>query len=680
MTEEVNKRYETLINIIEESSHAYYVLDQPKLTDSEYDSLMKELMALEESYPALKRADSPSQRVGGVALSAFEQVAHEVRLLSLDNAYDEQDLMDFDKRISQELGERLTYVLEHKIDGLSVALTYREGLLVTGATRGDGSVGENVTENIKTIRSIPLKLKEAVDLTVRGEVFLSKEGFLKLNEMQEMKGLQTFANPRNAAAGSLRQLDSKITASRPLDIFIFDILEGAENLGLENNLIDSPKHDASLKRLAELGFKVNGAEVFEDMQSLYERCEAMANERHQLSYDIDGMVVKVNDLGQREQLGVKAKSPRWAIAYKFPAEEKETQIIDIHVQVGRTGVLTPKAEFKPVTVAGSVVSFATLHNQDFIREKDIRIGDYVLIQKAGDVIPAVVSVVLDKREEGLTPYELPESCPICSGAVGRQEGEVALRCLNPECPAKATRAIMHFVSRPAMNIDGVGEAIVEQLVSVGLLSDYSDLYTLHQHKEVLLNLERMGEKSVENMLSAIEASKENDLGKLISGLGIPLVGAKASSTLADAFGSLDAIITAEVERLTGIEEIGPKMAESIQQFFSNEQMAARIQKLKDNGVNMNSKKEKMSDEALVLKGLTFVVTGTLSAFKREEVKALLETYGAKVASSVSKKTHYVVYGEEAGSKLDKALELGVATLDEDAFKVFIAEKGIQIDA
>ncbi len=678
MTQKMKQRYETLIHIIEENSKAYYELDAPKITDAQYDEYMKELIDIETAMPDLKRSDSPSQRVGGKALTAFEQVSHQVRLLSLDNAYNHQDLLDFDRRIKQEIGREVTYVLEHKIDGLSVALTYENGILTTGATRGDGSVGENVTENIKTIRSIPLRLKEAVNITVRGEVFLSKEGFLKLNETQEMKGLQTFANPRNAAAGSLRQLDSKITASRPLDIFIFDILEGADQLVLSENLDVLPRHDESLKRLAELGFKVNQAEVFSDMQALSSRCEQMIEERHQLSYDIDGMVVKVNNLRDRELLGVKAKSPRWAIAYKFPAEEKETKIVDIHVQVGRTGVLTPKAEFEPVTVAGSVVSFATLHNQDFIREKDIRIGDYVKIQKAGDVIPAVVGVVFEKRAEDLQPYVLPNRCPICDGHVGRQEGEVALRCLNPDCPAKATRAIMHFVSRPAMNIEGVGEAVVEQLVTAGFLNDYSDLYTLHLNKEKLLNLERMGEKSVENMLKAIELSKENDLAKLISGLGIPLVGAKASSTLADHFGSLEAIMTSSVETLTGIEEIGPKMAESLIAFFSDEMIRKRMAKLVAAGVNTVSKKEKRSEEELVLKGLTFVVTGTLSSFKREAVKALLEAYGGKVASSVSKKTHYVIYGEEAGSKLDKALELGVPTLDEEAFKVFMFEKGISL--
>lgn len=675
MEPNILKRYEALIQEIEENNHYYYVLDAPKVSDKTYDLLMKELLEIEEKYPEIKRLDSPSQRVGGQALSSFNSVSHRVRLLSLDNAYNEQDLLDFDRRSQAELGQKPSYVVEYKIDGLSVALSYEDGLLVRGATRGDGSVGEDVTENIKTIKSIPLRLNEPLTLTVRGEVYISKSSFIQLNEDQELAGLQTFANPRNAAAGSLRQLDSKITAKRPLDIFVFDVLEGIETLSAADEKGEI-RHDLALKRLSELGFKVNLTQPFSHIEAVANYCKEAESIRHDLAFDIDGMVIKIDELRFRDQLGVKAKSPRWATAYKFPAEEKETVIKDIHVQVGRTGVLTPRAEFEPVTVAGSVVTYATLHNQDFIDEKDIRIGDHVLIQKAGDVIPAVVAVILEKRPEGTTPYRLPENCPVCGGEAQRQEGEVALRCMNPECPAKAARSIIHFVSRPAMNIDGVGEAVIELLIKENLLTDYSDLYFLKDHYERLVDLERLGQKSVDNMLVAIEGSKENDLGKLLSGMGIPLVGAKASETLAKHFGSLDALMLATKEELIEAEEIGPKMADSLISFFGSEINRERIEKLKRQGVNMKYLKEKPSEETQIFKGLTFVVTGTLEKYKRDEIKSLIENLGGKVSGSVSKKTSYVVYGDEAGSKLDKARELGVNTLDENEFEAFMESRQI----
>ena len=658
MAEQILARYEALIEEIEKHNQLYYVMDQPSISDQAYDALMRELLQIEAAQPEIKRADSPSQRVGGAALSAFSQVVHNVRLLSLDNAYNEEDLLSFERRAVQELSGQPRFVVEYKIDGLSVALTYKNGILITGATRGDGSVGEDVTENLKTVKSIPLRLNEPVDLIVRGEVFLPKQGFVKLNEAQEMNGLQTFANPRNAAAGSLRQLDSKITASRPLDIFIFDILEG--DLQIDG-------HEEALNRLRALGFKVSQTKVFNSMAEVAAYCTQAESLRHDLPFDIDGLVIKINEFDYRDQLGVKAKSPKWAIAYKFPAEEKETVIKDIILQVGRTGVITPKAEFEPVTVAGSVVTYATLHNQDFIREKDIRIGDHVLIQKAGDVIPAVVAVLMDKRPEGTQPYNLPENCPVCGSETGRQEGEVALRCLNPECPAKTSRSISHFVSRPAMNIDGVGEAVIDLLLREGLIADYSDLYNLKDHYEALIQLERLGQKSVDNMLAAIEASKENDLGKLLSGLGIPLVGAKASETLAKHFGSLEALMAANSVLLTEAEEIGQKMAESIINFFESPDNKSKLDKMKAAGVNTKYLKEMPSEDSQIFKGLTFVVTGTLEKYKREEIKALIESLGGKVSGSVSKKTSYVVYGEEAGSKLEKAQTLGVNTLDEQAF-------------
>lgn len=659
MALDLKKRYDELVANIEHHSHLYYDLDQPLLSDSAYDQLMKDLIQMEEEHPELKRADSPSQRVGGKALSAFNQVAHPVRLLSLDNAYNEADLLDFQRKVLQEVTQSPTYVVEYKIDGLSVALTYENGIFVKGATRGDGSIGEDVTENLKTVKSIPLRLKEPVDLVVRGEVFLPKEGFVSLNEAQEMAGLQTFANPRNAAAGSLRQLDSKITAGRPLDIFVFDVLKG--ELGLD-------RHDETLEKLQSLGFKVSKTKTYDKVEDIVVFCMEAEEERHVLSFDIDGLVVKVNEFNLRDQLGVKAKSPKWAIAYKFPAEEKETVIKDILLQVGRTGVITPKAEFEPVTVAGSVVTYATLHNQDFIREKDIRIGDHVLIQKAGDVIPAVVSVIVEKRPEGTVPYELPTTCPVCGGEALRQPEEVALRCQNPECPAKTSRSITHFVSRPAMNIDGVGEAVIELLIKEGFLKDYSDLYYLKEHYDALVQLERLGSKSVDNMLEAIEKSKKNDLGKLLSGMGISLVGAKASETLAKHFKSLEKIQKATREELVMAEEIGQKMAESIMAFFENHSNLERINKLIIAGVNTNYLKEVPSEETQIFKEMTFVVTGTLENYKRDEIKELIESLGGKVAGSVSKKTTYVVYGEEAGSKLEKAQSLGVSTLDETAFE------------
>lgn len=653
------ERYNALIEEIERHNHLYYNLDQPSISDSDYDQLMRQLVEMEALHPEMKRADSPSQRVGGAALSAFNQVTHPVRMLSLDNAYNEADLMDFERRAVQELSQQPAYVLEYKIDGLSVALTYEAGIFVRGATRGDGSIGEDVTENLKTVKSIPLRLNEPVDLVVRGEVFLPKKGFVALNEAQEMAGQQTFANPRNAAAGSLRQLDSKITAQRPLDIFVFDVLSG--DLGTN-------QHDAALERLRQLGFKTSETRTYTAMADIVRFCEEAETVRHELDFDIDGLVVKINEFSYRDQLGVKAKSPRWAIAYKFPAEEKETTIKDIIVQVGRTGVITPKAEFEPVTVAGSVVTYATLHNQDFINEKDIRIGDHVMIQKAGDVIPAVVGVLLDKRPEGTVPFNLPENCPVCGGDTARQEGEVALRCMNPDCPAKTSRGISHFVSRPAMNIDGVGEAVIELLIKEGFLSDYSDLYSLKDHYDQLIQLERLGTKSVDNLLAAIEASKANDLGKLLSGMGIPLVGAKASETLAKHFGSMQALRTADREALVGVEEVGQKMAESIIAFFESPIQQAKVEKMEKAGVNMLYLKEKPSEESQIFKGMTFVVTGTLARYKREEIKELIESLGGKVSGSVSKKTHYVVYGEEAGSKLEKAIDLGVATLNETEFE------------
>jgi DNA ligase (NAD+) len=649
--------YEALIRKIEHHNHQYYVLDRPEITDYEYDQLMQQLIALESAHPELKHPDSPTQRVGGAPLAAFSEVKHAVRLLSLDNAYDAGEVEAFIKRTDKELGLAAAFVVEYKIDGLSVALRYENGRFVQGATRGDGETGEDITENLKTIRSIPLRLSEPRTLTVRGEVFLPKEGFRQLNEEQEQNGLQPFANPRNAAAGSLRQLDSRIAASRPLDIFVFDLLSGSLN---------AATHDQALTELESLGFKVSHGRRFEKPEEVLSALTQAEAERHSLAFDIDGMVVKVDSFAHRDQLGTRAKSPRWAVAYKFPPEEVETILRDITVHVGRTGVITPRAEFDPVEVAGSVIARATLHNQDYINEKDIRIGDRIVVQKAGDVIPAVVRVLTDHRDSGAQPFVLPKECPECGSATKRLEGEAALRCLNPSCPARYRRGIEHFVSRPAMNIDGLGESIISLLISKGLIRSIADLYTLRDRREALISLERMGEKSADNLLRALEASKENPLWRLITGLGIPLIGAQAAKQLARSFDSLEALMSATREELVRLPEIGAKMAESLVSYFCDEGNRETIGKLKAAGLNF---KGEHTGEAgpQPYAGKTFVLTGTLAGFTRDEAKARIEALGGKVAGSVSKKTDFVVYGTEAGSKLDKALALGVATLDEAAF-------------
>lgn len=649
--------YEALIREIEHHNHQYYVLDRPEITDGEYDQLMQRLLALESEHPELRTPESPTQRVGGAPLAAFSQVSHAVRLLSLDNAYDAAEVETFIQRTDKELGTTAAFVVEYKIDGLSVALRYENGRFVQGATRGDGETGEDITENLKTIRSIPLRLSEPRTLTVRGEVFLPKEGFRQLNEEQEQNGLQTFANPRNAAAGSLRQLDSRITASRPLDIFVFDLLSGELN---------AKTHDEALTELSVLGFKVSHGRRFEKPENILEALSQAEAERHSLPFDIDGMVVKVDSFSQRELLGTRAKSPRWAVAFKFPPEEVETTLRDITVHVGRTGVITPRAEFDPVEVAGSVIARATLHNQDYIREKDIRIGDRIVVQKAGDVIPAVVRVLTDRRDGMEQPFELPRTCPECGSTTHRLGGEAALRCLNPSCPARYRRGIEHFVSRPAMNIDGLGESIISLLISKDLVRGIADLYVLEDQRETLISLERMGKKSADNLLKALEISKGNPLWRLIAGLGIPLIGAQAAKQLARSFDTLEDLMTAGTEDLVRLPEIGAKMAESLVSYFRDPVNQETIGKLKAAGLNFKGERT-VEAGPQPYAGKTFVLTGTLSGFTRDEAKAQIEALGGKVAGSVSKKTDFVVYGTEAGSKLDKALSLGVATLDEAAF-------------
>lgn len=646
-------RIEELVDLLNRYNQQYYGDDNPTVSDYEYDMLLAELQKLEEENPHLKRPDSPTTRVGGQALDAFVPAEHRVRLLSLDNSYNAEDVRNFDDRVRKELTGPVKYAVEYKIDGLSVALRYEAGILVRGATRGDGAVGEDITENVRTIRSIPLKLAKPVDIEVRGEVYFPREAFAELNEAQELKGLQRFANPRNAAAGSLRQLDPRITARRPLDILVFDVLQG-ETPG---------SHMETLTYLSGLGFKTIEPFSCDSVEGVIALCEEMPERRHGLPFDIDGLVIKVDSLAQRKELGERSKSPKWAVAFKFPPEEAQTRIEGITVHVGRTGVLTPRAELVPVLVAGSTVRRATLHNQDYIAEKDIRIGDTVVIQKAGDVIPAVVRVLKEYRKGDEVPFLLPESCPVCDTATLRLEGEVALRCPNPSCPAKQRRGIIHFVSKGAMNIDGLGESVVDLLIEKRFIRDVADLYNLTGAKTELAQLERMGERSVENLLTAIEASKTNDLYRLIGGLGIPLVGERAAKLLASHFGTLDAVLTASMEALTEIPEFGEKMATSLTDWSKTDSNKALVEKLRAYGVNFSALAQS-APRSGVLDGQTVVLTGTLPTLSRDEAKALIEANGGKVSGSVSKKTTFVLAGEEAGSKLDKAVALGIAVIDE----------------
>jgi DNA ligase (NAD+) len=655
--EKINKLREK----INHHNYQYYVLDAPEIDDYAYDLLMKELVDLETQFPEWITSDSPSQRVGGVPLSAFGQVTHVVPMLSLDNSYDPGDLREFDKRIRKAIGERVEYVVELKIDGLSVALRYEDGRFVQGATRGDGYVGEDITQNLRTIKSIPLRLKEEEDLEVRGEVYISREKFAELNQKQEEKGETLFANPRNAAAGSLRQLDSKITAQRPLDIFVFNI-QTIGDRGFHT-------HTEGLDYLKSLGFKTSIYEICQEIEGVIEQCEKWAQKRNELPFDIDGLVIKVNDLQLREQLGTRSKSPRWAIAYKFPAEQQRTIVQDIIIQVGRTGALTPTAILEPVRVAGSVIGRATLHNEDFIRQKDIRIGDHVWIQKAGDVIPEVVNVIFDERTGEEQEFIMPKNCPTCGHQTTRLEGEAVTRCMNSACPDQLRRGIIHFVSRNAMNIEGLGESIVALLMEHKLIHDVADLYYLK--KEDLIPLERMGEKSAQNLIDAIEKSKNNDLDRVIFGLGIKLVGERAAGLLADAFGSMDRMVQASYEEITSIPEIGDKMAESLVAFLKEETNLNVIGKLRAAGVNMENQATNDEQVEKRFEGFTFVLTGTLEKYTRNEAKEIIERLGGRVSGSVSKKTSYVLAGAEAGSKLDKAVELGVKVINEDEFQSMI---------
>jgi DNA ligase (NAD+) len=663
VTEDVMQRVNELRRIIEHHNYMYYVLDSPEISDAEYDALMRELEQLESEYPELITPDSPTQRVGGQVSGQFQPVVHSVPLLSLNDVFSESEIRDFDRRVRAALGEDVQYVLEAKIDGLSVALTYHDGLFIRGATRGDGFVGEDVTANLRTIRSIPLRLKMPINAEVRGEVFMPKEYFYKLNEQRERDGLPLFANPRNAAAGSVRQLDPAITAQRHLDIFVFN-LQRIEGYTFET-------HVETLMFLKEQGFKIMPYLIpCDTIDEAIEQCRLWEGKRYELPYEIDGLVIKVNSLRQREILGNTSKTPRWAVAYKFPAERKESIIRDIVVQVGRTGVLTPTAVLEPVRLAGTTVSRATLHNEDYIKGKDIRIGDHVLVQKAGDIIPEVVSVVKEKRTGDERIFEMPDKCPICGADAVRIDGEAAIRCTGVSCPAQVERGLIHFASRDAMDIEGLGPAVVRQLLDKKLIRDEADIYYLKY--EDLVKLERMGPKSAQNLINAIEVSKDRGLARLLYALGIPLVGTRAASILAERFGDIYELMKADQVQLTVIPEIGPKIAESVVTFFKQEQTRDLIKRLETAGVRLKVDKKQKGNAPLA--GLTFVLTGTLSKYTREQATEIIEGLGGKVTGSVSKKTDYVIAGDNPGSKLDKARQLGIRVIDQKEFEQLIDQE------
>ena len=637
----------------------YYTEDDPEISDFEYDKLYRRLEELEAQYPELVTEDSPTRRVGGPVYNTFAEVVHEVPMESLHDSFSEDELRDFDRRV-REAVDGPEYVVEPKFDGLSVALEYVDGVFTRGSTRGDGQRGEDVTENIRTIRKVPKKLKSPIPfLEVRGEVYLSDSGFEKLCERQELLEERPFKNPRNAAAGSLRQKDPKITASRGLEIFVFNVQQiRGEELAC---------HDEALERLRELGFPVPPSYFKSgDMEEIIGFIREIGEKRGEYDYPIDGAVVKVNSFSQREELGSTAKFPRWAEAFKYPPEEKETTLLDIEINVGRTGVLTPTGVFEPVTLAGTTVSRATLHNQDFISEKDVRVGSRVVLRKAGEIIPEVVSVM--ENPEGTEPFLLPEVCPSCGEPVSRPEGEAAVRCTNPQCPAQLLRHLIH-ASRDAMDIDGLGPAILEQLVGEGMVSSPADLYALKI--EQLAGLERMGEKSAGNLINAIEKSKQNDLHRLVYALGIPHIGAKAAQLLCAGFPSMERVMSAAVEELAEINGFGGVMAEEIVDFFSHSAARELVERLASLGVNMQAREREQAGS--LLEGKTFVLTGTLPTLSRKEASDIIQRNGGKVTGSVSKKTSYVLAGEDPGSKLEKAESLGIPVLSEDELMAMLNE-------
>ncbi|MET4563191.1 DNA ligase (NAD+) [Lysinibacillus parviboronicapiens] len=656
---EIEQRIAELNKLLHEYGHAYYVLDNPIVADSVYDQLLHELIALEEANPSLIYPDSPTQRVGGAVVAGFKKVTHDYPMLSLSNAFNEADIREFDRKIRQAIGDQFSYVCELKIDGLAISLKYDNGVFVQGATRGDGVIGEDITANLKTIRAVPLRLKEPITIEVRGEAYMPKRSFEKLNSLRADNGEELFANPRNAAAGSLRQLDPKIAASRQLSTFIYSIGGDGEAYGIDG-------HGEMLDYLEGLGFPSNKERQHcTSIEEVLAFIEKWTDNRPHLAYEIDGIVIKVDRYAQQDELGYTAKSPRWAIAYKFPAEEVVTTLLDIDLTVGRTGVVTPTAILTPVQVAGTTVQRASLHNEDLIRDKDIRIGDTVIIRKAGDIIPQVVGVLLEQRPEHSVPYEMPANCPVCDSELIRIEGEVALRCVNPACFAQIAESIKYFVSRNAMNIDGLGEKVVEQLLRADFIHDVADLY--HLTVEQLVGLERMGEKSATNLVNAIQTSKDNSMERLLIGLGIRHVGEKAAKIVSEEFETMEAVMAASEEQLVAIHEIGDKMASSLVEYFANEDARAVIARLAEVGVNMTYKGKKV--EVAVgdnpFAGKTIVLTGKLEQLTRNEAKAKIEELGGIVTGSVSKKTDLVIAGTDAGSKLTKAEQLGIEVWNEE---------------
>lgn len=663
---ELGKRVEELKEIINHHNYRYYVLDAPEVSDAEYDQLMRELVEIEAAHPELVTPDSPTQRVGGEPSEAFAPVKHRTRMLSLANAFSFDELFAFFNRMSKDIEtEQIELICELKVDGVALSLVYEHGMYISGATRGDGETGEDITANVKTIQSIPLRLfLEAPPdvLEVRGEAFLSKEQFRQINEERQELGQPLFANPRNAAAGSLRQLDPKIVAKRNLDIFVYALghVSGAK----------FTSHWEALRYLETAGLKVGQySKKVSSIKEAYEYCEYWQERRHLLPFEIDGVVIKVNSYKLQERLGATSKAPRWAIAYKFPAEQKTTKLLGIELNVGRTGALTPTAILEPVVVAGSTVSRATLHNEDEIRRKDIRIGDTVVVQKAGDVIPEIVASVLTKRTGNEQEFTMPTECPICGGDVVRPPGEAVARCVNINCPAVIYEHIIHFASRSAMDIEGLGESVARQLLDKGMIKDVADIYYLD--KEQLLNIEHFADKAAENLHSAIERSRERPLSRLIFALGIRHVGAHVAEVLADNFNSIDKLSGAAFEDLVAVQEVGPRIAESIVDFFEEEKNLRVIEKLNRAGVKMEQEMAAPSNRSL--EGLSFVFTGSLALFKRNEAEDIVKSMGGKASSSVSKKTDYVVAGENPGSKYDKAKSLGVKIITEEEFKRLIGE-------
>ncbi|UXR77763.1 NAD-dependent DNA ligase LigA [Staphylococcus sp. IVB6227] len=656
---ELKKRVATLHQLLHQYNYEYHVQDNPSVPDAEYDQLLAELIEIEAAHPEFKSSNSPTVRIGGQAQSTFKKVRHDTPMLSLGNGFNEDDLRRFDQRVREAVGS-VTYMCELKIDGLAVSLKYVDGVFVQGLTRGDGTTGEDITENLKTIYAIPLTLERPISFEVRGEAYMPRKSFLKLNEIKEKNDEQPFANPRNAAAGSLRQLDSKLAAERKLDIFLYSINDFTE--------LDASSQSEALAELDGLGFKTNPER--REVSSIDDVLEYIAywtNHRASLPYDIDGIVIKVNAIEHQEEMGFTQKSPRWAIAYKFPAEEVVSKLLDIELSIGRTGVVTPTAVLEPVRVAGTTVSRASLHNEDLIHEKDIRIGDSVVVKKAGDIIPELVRVVLERRPEHAEMYHMPTHCPSCGHELVRIEGEVALRCINPKCQAQLVEGLIHFVSRQAMNIDGLGTKIIEQLYHNELIRDVADIFQLT--KDDLLPLERMGEKKADNLLAAIEASKQQSLEHLLFGLGIRHLGVKASQVLAEKYETMTRLMSVTEAELTEIHDVGEKLAQSFVTYMANEDIKALIEKLQSRGVNMSYTGEKLSEVEghPEFHGKTIVLTGKLQQMTRSEAGQWLKRQGAKVTSSVTKSTDLVIAGTDAGSKLTKAESLGTPIWDEQTF-------------